>query len=73
MKRKTIQINESVFNSFDETRKALKLNSSDTLQTLLQKEFTKTESFRVENSGDFDNCCKQFNKNKKVGENEFDK
>jgi hypothetical protein len=42
--RRTIRVEEAVFEVFDERRKVLGLNSSDTLQTLLQKEVTRTET-----------------------------
>jgi len=60
--RKSILVNEAQFEAFDQRRKALDLNSSELLQTLLQTEITKTETTmvnRIEQLGDFDNLVKR--------------
>jgi hypothetical protein len=64
--RKTLQINESVFNEFNTRKEALGVkNSSELLQTLLQTEICRTETTmlnRIEQIGDFDNEVKKISK-----------
>ena len=46
--RKTIQVNEAQFQEFDSRRKALGLNSSETLDVLLQQEVERTTTLKIE-------------------------
>lgn len=73
MKRKTLQIEESVYNSFNDTKKALNMNSSETLGVLLSRELIKTETTiiqqnkvnnRIEHdkSDSFNSICSNYSK-----------
>lgn len=42
--RKTLQIEESVYNSFNDAKKSLKMNASETLSVLLSQEIVRTET-----------------------------
>jgi hypothetical protein len=67
--RRSILVNEAQFEAFDQRRKALDMNSSELLQTLLQEDVVRTETtmiHRVEQVGDFDNEVRKMAK--KVGD-----
>jgi hypothetical protein len=63
--RKSILVEEAVFYDFKQKREILGLNSSETLQALLQAEITRTETTmvnRIEPIGDFDYEAKKMTK-----------
>ena len=65
--RKTLQINESVFNEFNSRKDALGVkNASDCLQELLSQEMHKT--IIIEKGMSFSNCEKMQNRIEKEGE-----
>jgi len=47
VKRKSILVNEACLSEFNQLRKTLNVNSSEALQTLLQKEITRTETTMI--------------------------
>lgn len=60
--RKSILVEEAVFNDFSQKRDILGLNSTELLQTLLQEEIERTTTLKVEKGTDFDNLVKQMTK-----------
>jgi hypothetical protein len=63
--RKSILIEESVYEDFSNKREQLGLNSTETLQTLLHGEFvkeSKTMVHRIEKGTDFDNIVKKLSR-----------
>ena len=68
--RKSILVSESCFDNFNEVRNSLDMNSSDTLNALMQSEILKTETIivqrakvqnRIEDSTQSNTRCNSFN------------
>lgn len=58
-KRKSILVNEACFETFDQRRKMLDMNSSELLDVLLQQEVERTETLKIEKGFSFANCEKR--------------
>ena len=61
-KRKTIMVNEAQFEAFEQRRKALDMNSSETLDVLLHQEVNRVTTLKIEPIGDFDYEAKKMTK-----------
>ena len=60
--RKSILVTESAFNEFDNRRKALGLNSSETLDMLLNQETKREITLKIDRSNTFSNAENQLRK-----------